>query len=729
MRRRFFFIVLIFVLFIVSFNSVAQDKIVLDKKALPPVFENALEKIAYDKLGNETGKFEVVTIDKNTLHVKISFSPDKTIRQDDWQIALQPAFTPSFHWAPHLTPTDNHIIDRHVFRSPALIVSDSCQEFVLIPDLNILQKNMPVRWYLDLNAETNTLVLGMSESRVSDHVLFERAQGAEYPDSDIEIGFYLLHYTDAAPLSNPFRKPLEFLWKRWGSETYKAGNPIKGDLEPYIQHTYDWAFKNWKENVWQEFEIGGQKVGAPSFIVNATQSPNYPGEINEREFRSVWNQAWFSSLRSASGLFRYARRTNNSELLEKAKLTKELALSFPQVNGFFYGLIGTEMHEVEIDGKKYNRSKGWDTHYWGNSNRNPYTWNPRESPFHILDMSWTALLMLRWYDELEEDQRLLQYAEKYAESLLKTQYPDGFFPAWLSLDKLEPMEHLNDSPETSLSVTFLLKLYELTGKREYREAALNAMEAVVREVIPVGRWEDFETYWSCSRYGSDNLVGKKIARNNMYKQNNFSMFWTAEALYECYRATGNKKYLEFGQRTLDEMLMTQASWQPPYMYVSVLGGFGVLNADGEWNDSRQSLFSELILQYGKLLDEPEYVERGWAALRASFVMMYCPENPLTKGQWEKVYPFFGEKDYGFTMENYGHGGRTNPEGEGMGEFTIYDWGNGAAAEAYNRILDKFGSPLSEGEGAYSDEPLPTFHRGLQGLSQNNSETRSRSEEK
>ena len=33
------------------------------------------------------------------------------------------------------------------------------------------------------------------------------------------------------------------------------------------------------------------------------------------------------------------------------------------------------------------------------------------------------------------------------------------------------------------------------------------------------------------------------------------------------------------------------------------------------------------------------------------------------------------------MENYGHGGRTNPAGEGMGEFTIYDWGNGAAAEA------------------------------------------------
>ena len=685
-----FFIISAFILFLLSFNAIAQDRIVLDKKTLPPVFQKSVGRIAYDKLGKESGKATIRSIDKNTLHVTVSYSPDEIVHQNDWQINLQPAFVPSFHWSPHLTPTDNHVIDQHVFRSPTLIVADKEQVIALIPDLNMLQKGTPVRWYLDLDAGTNTLTLGMSNSRVVDHVLFERTDGAEYTNGKVEIGFYLLHYADKASLADPFRKPLEFLWKNWGSETYRTGNPVRGDLEPYIKHTYDWAFKNWSESVWQEFEIEGRKVGAPAFIVNVTQSPNYPGEVNEREFRSVWNQAWFSSLRSASGLYRYARRTNNGGLLEKARLTKELALSFPQKNGFFYGVIGTDMYEIEIDGRKYNRSKGWDTYYWGNSNRNPYTWNPRESPFHILDMSWTALLMLRWYDELEKDIRLLDYAENYAGSLLKIQYSNGFFPAWLSLDKLEPMEHLNDSPETSMSVTFLLKLYELTGKQKYKESALKAMDAVIHNIIPTGRWEDFETYWSCSRYGSQDLVWKKISRNNMYKQNNFSMFWTAEALFECFRLTKEERYLGCGQRTLDELLMTQASWQPPYMYVNVLGGFGVLNADGEWNDSRESLFAELILQYGKLLDNREYMERGFAALKASFVMMYCPENPQTKIQWEKVYPFFGEKDYGFTMENYGHGGRTSPEGEGMGEFTIYDWGNGAAAEAYNRILDKLG---------------------------------------
>ncbi|WP_294079305.1 hypothetical protein [Proteiniphilum sp. UBA5384] len=657
---------------------------------LPQSLKNAVRRIQYDLLGSEKGTSRIRAVDENCLYIQFTFPIDKTVKQDDWQVSVTPGFFPSFHWAPHITPTGRHIIDQHVFRSPALIMADGRQVITLIPDLDIMKKGTPVRWYLDLDAKGNRLILGMSNGRVDDHVLFVREPGAEYPAGEVKIGFYLMVDRDESSLKNPFRRPLEFLWNHWGHDLYQTGNPGDADLDRYVEHTYNWAFNSWAENVWQEFRLKGNKVGAPVFIVNYTQSPNYPGEINEREFRSVWNQAWFSSLRSASGLYRYARRMGNTDLMEKALLTKELALSFPQVEGFFYGLIGTEMQEVEIDGKKYNRSKGWDTHFWGNSNRNPYTWNAAESPFHILDMSWTALLMLRWYDELEKDERLLRYAEQYAESLLDIQSENGFFPGWLDLHTLQPMAHLNESSETSMSATFLLKLYELTGKQKYKEAGFKAIDAVIRDIIPVGRWEDFETYWSCSRYGSDYLVGKKVSRNNMYKQNNFSMFWAAEALLESYRLTGDRQYLEWGQRTLDEMLMTQASWQPPYMYVNVLGGFGVLNADGEWNDSRQSLFSELILQYGKLLSNDEYNERGWAALKASFVMMYSPLNPVTKVQWERVYPFFGEEDYGFMMENYGHGGRTSPEGEGIGEFTIYDWGNGAAAEAYNRILDKFG---------------------------------------
>lgn len=657
---------------------------------IPPVFKNYIDRINYDSLSGYKPEVTFRKFSDELIKVSMTWHLSDTVGQDDWQLNIYPEFTPDFHWTPHITPTDEHIISQHVFRAPALIAASDKKQLIVIPDLDILKKGSPVKWYMDLNAPANRLTLGVSNQEVKEHVLFTRKSGAVFPPGEFRFGFFVMVASDSSGLFNPWRRPLQFFWDRWGKPLYKEGEPIQGNLDPYVRHTYNWAFDTWKESVWQEFSLSGKQVGAPAFIVNVTQSPNYPGEVDEREFRSIWNQAWFSSLRSAQGVFRYARRTGNEELLKKANMTKELALSFPQKEGFFPALIATEMERVEKDGETYNRSRGWDTYYFGNSNRNPYTRDPQEAPYHILDMSWTAYLMLTWYDELEKDSRLLAYATRYANSLIKLQDENGFFPGWLSTDSLEPLEHLNQSPETSMSATFLLKLYELTGDKKYFNSAIKAMDAVIENIIPEGRWEDYETYWSCNRYGAEDLVNKKVERNNMYKQNNFSMYWTAEALLNAYWVTKEKKYLEYGQRTLDELLMTQASWQPPYMYISTLGGFGVMNADGEWNDSRQSLFSELIVKYGKVLDKEEYIQRGLAALRASFVMMYAPENPKTREQWEKKWPFFGEEDYGFMMENYGHVGITSPDGVGIGSFTIYDWGNGAASEAYNRMVDHFG---------------------------------------
>lgn len=671
-------------------SLLAQQKTEFPISGLSNFFRDAVRSISYDHLGSVQGRVKVNQIDNNTIHFQLSFPLKEVTQQDDWRLEINPSFKPTFNWAPHLTPTDRNIIARHVFRQPALIVSDEKQVLIIIPDVDILNQQQGVDWYMDMDAPKNVLTLGMSYSKVSDHVIFERKGGAEYPAKEIKFGFYLRYFNDKKTIEDPFRRVASFFWDRWGHLLLAQGNPSKGSLEPFIQHTYNWAFNNWKDQVWQQFEINGKQVGAPVFIVNVTQSPDYPGVVDEREFRSIWNQAWFSSLRSASGLYRYARRTGNVELKKKAQMTKELALSFPLKKGFFYGLIGTEMEQVKIGEKTVNRSKGWNASFWGNSNRNPYTGNPQTSPFHILDMSWTAFLMLEWYDELEKDERLLNYAKEYGNSLVEIQYGNGFFPSWLDIKTLKPLDYLTQSPETSMSVSFLLRLYKLTGNGRYKTSALKAMDAVEKDIVKVGRWEDFETYWSCSRVGSVYWVGNKIWRNNMYKQNNFSMFWTAEALLNCYHVTKDKKYLKAGQRVLDEMLMTQASWQPYFIPIRAIGGFGVMNADGEWNDARQSLFAELIIKYGRELGMQEYIERGIAAMRASFTMMYCPENPETKIQWEKRWPFFGEKDYGFMMENYGHGGENNSEGLGIGEFTIYDWGNGAASEAYNRLLDHYG---------------------------------------
>lgn len=655
---------------------------------IPQRLSAYIKQVAAAPAGDAMGVVNYRKISSNLFYVSVIWELKTDIKQNELRVKIGPTFSPTFNWAPHLTPSDNHIIPQHVFRAPALIVANQKRMISVIPDLNLIKKN-GLPWLMDMDARTNTLVLGLGKSKVTDHVLFEREGSIIIPAGKTKIGFYIIVSDKPKDIQNPFRRTTAFMWNEWGSPLYKSGEPLpQTDLEPYVKQTYDWAFKNWKNAVWQEFELNGKKVGAPVFIVNVTQSPNYKDAVNEREFRSIWNQAWFNSLRSAQGLYRYSQRTQNDTLRAYALKTKELALAFPQTNGLFKSVIATDMETVDIGGRKYNRSKGWDAKYFANSNRNPHTWDPRLSPYHIADMSFTAYWMLVWYQELEKDERLLSYAKNYADALVNLQDIEGFFPAWLDIDSFKPLEQLNKSPETSVSVTFLLKMYEDTKESRFLQSAEKAMKAVIEKIIPVGQWEDFETYWSCSRVGSDNWVGKKVQRNNMFKQNTFSIYWTAEALLELYKVTGRQQYLKLGQRTLDELLMAQAVWQPPYMAVRTFGGFGVMNADGEWNDARQSLFAELIIRYGKLLKNDEYIKRGIAALKASFTMMYTPLNPTTMKQWQAKWPFFGKEDYGFMMENYGHGGETNAAGLGIGEFTIYDWGNGAAAEAYNRIVDR-----------------------------------------
>lgn len=622
--------------------------------------------------------------------VRLTWQLDQPVQQDELTITFPLDFSPDFWWAPHLAPRAGDCIAQHVFRSPALIAAKGSDVLVIVPDLDICGSNPETPWFMDVDAPQRTLALGMSKTTIPEHVRYAKTGGMTFAPGEVSLGFFWTAYRDAATPLNPWRRVSQFLWDRYGRTLYDQGQPLTVPLDRYVEHVYTWAFDTWADAVWQEFEIDGKRVGAPAFIVNVTESPNYPGEVNLREFLSVWNQAWFSSLRGASGLYRYAKRTGDETLRAKANLTKEFALAAPMTDGIFPGVYRTEMTKVAIDGKEYSRSLGWETGYWTNSNRTPRERGVTDAWYHILDASFTALLMLRWYDELEADPRLLAYSRTYAERLLSLQDEQGFFPAWLHPETHEPSDMLRQSPETSMSVTFLLKLASITGDERYRAAALRAMDAVLVEIVPNGRWEDFETYWSCSGWGKEEFYGRRIDRNGLYKQCSFSMFWTAEALLDCYRLTGEQRYLEWGRRTLDELSMVQQSWQPPFIYIPALGGFGVMNFDGEWNDSRQCLFAELFMEYYRETGEAALFERGIAALKSSFVMMYCPENPQAKALWEKVWPFFGPEDYGFTMENYGHTGYTTPEGGGIGEFTIYDWGNGAAAEARNRIWDHFG---------------------------------------
>ena len=599
------------------------------------------------------------------------------VQAEDIAITVKPTFAPTFSYTPHLTPEDGCVVDMHVFHTPVLMLGDSSQVVCVMPALDHVQEGEN-RVYLDLDVPKGHMTVGMAATEVVGHVLYRKGAPMRLPAGNFSLTAQVMILTGAA-VQNPYRAALAWWWQHDGQADAEKWLPRQADLSAYITHAYEWALHRWPE-VWQAFEFHGKKVGAPQFIVTAFQSPNYAGTASLREEKAIWNQAWFSSMRSARGLYLYGKAMGNETYMEKALLMKQLALSMPQKGGLFCSVLATPMQKKTApDGTVYQVSQGWDQAYAGNSNRNPQTRDLAKSPYHLLDMSWTAWQMLLFHRRAQADPALVAYAASYAERLLTLQDERGYFPAWLDLETEQPLPELRQSPESAVSASFLLELYSIKGDERYLHSALRCLQVLTAEVLPESRWEDFETYWSCSPFGQE-MQGRKFPRNGCCKQCSLSPFWMAQAYLQAYQVTGERACLRHGERSLCEMLMYQTSFQPSYMPVPVIGGFGVMNGDGEHNDARASLFAETIWGYGQVLGDAAYISRAWAAAGAAFTMMYCPENPRMKALWEARWPFFNERDYGFTMENFGHSGRLTDGDMGMGAFAIFDWGCGSAAQ-------------------------------------------------
>ncbi|MGP4041086.1 hypothetical protein ACTWP4_14485 [Gracilibacillus sp. D59] len=582
------------------------------------------------------------------------------------------------NWKPHLSPQENMVVGDLVFRSPAIIFEDDKEMFALVPDIDFIDKQRIAPHVMDYVEQNNQLYYGLAHYEKVRHVYFQRTNQSFFvPNKQKLFRFYLVSW-DKEQMERDFSPVTTFIWERFAKKRMVSDlesqtdfiHSIK-DLNTYVERTYDWAFNKWSSIVWQEFSLNQRPVGGCVLVVKAAQSPNKGKMNNWREKKSIWNQAWFSSLRSAYGYRIWGQQWNDREMIQRSELAKNLALSAPQTNGLFPSVYSADEQQK------------WENGTWGHSDRRP---EKHEEFGHLLDMSWTAIWMLKWYEDIEQDQRLLDYVKTYTERLLETQSTKGSFPAWVHMQTGEISTYLDNSPETSMHVWFLTKMYQMTKEKRLLEAAKLGMEYVMNEIVPNGRWEDFETYWSCSRQWEGKRYGEKDVRSDLHYQCNFSIYWTVEALKALYSVTQKPLYLQKGEQLLAELSLYQAVWEPDYLSIPVLGGFGVMNSDDEWNDARQSLFASTYYDYYQITGKEEYKYRGIWAMRSSFYMMYCPENPKVKQVYEKTYPYFNEIDYGFEMENAHHGENGSYNDISPGEFTIFDWGNGAAASALGELL-------------------------------------------
>lgn len=591
-------------------------------------------------------------------------------------------------WIPHVAPYDDTVIGDHSLRSPALLISNASRVLALMPDVDDLKQAQKEGWrvWLDYDHPNQTVRVAAGAYQVGPfHVAYQPVP-IEYRGQHVRVRLHVVASEKREDVENPYGMVSKWLWSRWGHVGYTSGGSQRAAFSKYSDYVANWAFapepKGWGDTVWQQFSIGGRECGAPAFIVDVAQHPSIPLDQRRwREQRSVWNQAWFSTQRTANGLLRYARQVQSGELERRSRLMTNVALSAPQTDGLFPAVYTAGGGSYRL----YSETPGWEKGHWTNSDRRPP--GVSDVACHILDASFTCRLLLEWHDLNQGETEVLPFVERYLDRLCRLQMADGSFPGWVYPNG-DVATSLAAGPESAMSATLLVESASRYPrlKEKFMGAARRALVYLETGPIAESRWEDFETYFSCSRWAEDR-IGQPIRRNGVYKSNTFSPFWCAEALLAAYRATGQKPYLATGRRCLDELSLYQQVWEPPSISAPTHGGFGVMNSDGEWNDSRQSLFAPLFLEYYRDTGEATYFERGVSALRASFAMMYCPENAQVKVAYEHQHKFFGPESYGFMMENINHGG---PGPDAIGPFTIFTWGNGAALEAAAKVRDKFG---------------------------------------
>lgn len=248
-------------------------------------------------------------------------------------------------WKPHLCPEEGMVIGDSVFRSPAIVFERDSDLFAVIPDLHHLGEHRPVPHVMDYVLQERELFYGLAHYVKTGHV-YHLLTGRRFP---VERGqelfrLYVVLWEGAG--GNRTLTPVSsWLWDRFAcpDAALPAGKAELGrslsaalrELKPYAMHAYDWAFRRWGSLVWQEFELGGAAVGGCIFIVRARQAPGLGMEDRWRERKSIWNQAWFCSLRSAYGYRLWGEALRDADLVRRANLAKAFALSAPQTNGWF----------------------------------------------------------------------------------------------------------------------------------------------------------------------------------------------------------------------------------------------------------------------------------------------------------------------------------------------------------------------------------------------------------
>jgi len=542
---------------------------------------------------------------------------------------------PDFTWTPQLKYDRSNISCDWTFRSPSVMVQKNSVSLALVPDLNSLysDKNMycTTAVDLDITAETGPVAAyGFVPSEPHYHSMFIHPVGMKksVPKGRMKFRYFLFPCADS-PEKQVYRRIVNFHWREFGHKNLLEGhNAQMKSFNLMEKECWHWIARKF----WIEFDYKGQRCGG---------FRDYHRGLND----DIWFFSWWNCLRTAYGMEVYARRRKHRQTSEKAHAVLNLILNAPRKDGVF-----PAVYLMDDDGERI-----WTA-------GSPSGFGGPIDCYHTYSMSWTAYWLLKWKQDLVDDERIMPMCEEYAEFLLRNQEENGFIPSYFEEDDLsvDPDMEMNiESAEPAASALFLAEMYKVTKEKKYLDAAAKAIRYVEENIVPECKWFDFETFYSCSpkEYGYyDEITGQ-------FAQCNMAMFMTTKTSLELYKHTGEKRHLDFGLRVLDYLSLFQQVWSHPRMELNLIGGFTTQNTDCEWSDSRQAQCAILYMDYFEATGNLEFLERGISALRATLT----------------ISPY----------ENWSHRGFNSEPGY----FSSFSWGIGTGMVSVEILWERYGDIL------------------------------------
>ena len=651
----------------------------------------------------ERPEFEINTVfelhDDGSLDVMTSLAPRTGValssmeQRYDFAPALAAgAGAPwDYLWLPHLKDRRSHLIGQPAYRSPCLIIQRGPLMAALIPYLSWIEADMPLPAALDFHPP-GELRCGLAAQSIAGHVFFQRESGRLTPlapGQALRFGFKVLGGDDV-PERMGMRPAARALWKAYGQSQKRPLHTQTLYWDDLARYAYDNIFERYR--AWRELTIDGRPAGGVSVRVTrrrltaggAALPVSYAAHVAvqrllspallpaakllllvdglRQKSRMAFFSVWHNNLRTAYGLAHFGRRWGDARLAEAASRMKNLLLAAPTAAGLSpVGFVGAPRWPAWLKGLRASFLS---------------------ADYGTADLAETGVWMLEYYRDIEPDAELLGRARALGEAFLTVQAPDGYVPAWLSVQPegtVVPAGLSRAGATTAAAGRFLARLAQVSGEARFADAACRAADFIIEKIWPAQEWSDFETSFSCASKPSN----WRDAETRLPPQGTLAISWAADLLAGVYRQAGDERYLAYGLGALDLLLLFQQVWDAPFLGVKTFGGFGATNTDIQWNDARQALFVPLLLDYYGLTGEREYFERAIAALRAAFALMLVPEHA-------RLAPAnvagMTELDYGALAENYGHGGRDRRAGAPF----YPDWGAGSACTAAAWVQRRYG---------------------------------------